>query len=93
MLGHVDAASAEADPFRFQPETLLDTRIALQLDLTSSSDHTLPRKSKGCMQDPDHLASRPGVTRSSRDCPVGGNFPSGNTADCLRDPLTHAALP
>ena len=81
MPRHVHAASPKADSLRFQPQTLLDTGIALQLDLTSSSDHTLPRKSKRCMQDPDHLASRPGVTRRSRDCPISGDFPSRNTAD------------
>jgi hypothetical protein len=43
MSLHVDAAAAEGDSFGLQPETLFGGGLPAEFDLSSGSQHSLPR--------------------------------------------------
>ena len=71
MAAHIDAATAERDPFGFEAEPLFDRRIAPQFDLSSGAEDTMPRESKGAVQSPGHPSSCPGETSSPRYGAIG----------------------
>jgi hypothetical protein len=56
---HIHAPSAKAHAFCFQPQPLLDCRVATQLNFPASAKNSLPGQTEGTMQHSRNLASVP----------------------------------
>jgi hypothetical protein len=89
MRLHIHAPPAKPHALSLQPKSLLDGRVAGQLDLAAGSQHTLPRQPKSAPQSSRHLTSSPRKSRSPRHSPISRNFPARNRPHRLLNPQPH----
>jgi len=77
---HIHLRPAKAHAFCFQPQPLLNGRIATQLDFSARAQHALPRQSKSAMQNPRHQPRATRQSRCSRDRSVRRHFTFRNSS-------------
>jgi hypothetical protein len=75
---HIHFSPAEAHAFGFEPQPLLNSGIAAQLDLASGAEYALPRQSKTVAQNRRDLPRCPWKSRSPGDATVSGNLAAWN---------------
>ncbi len=75
---HICTTTSEADTFGFQAKTLLQGRVAAQLDFAAGAEHALPGQAIGSAQNLCDLASVSGKARSPGDRAVSRDLPARN---------------
>src|ERR1039458_6848919 len=84
VLRHVHALAAELHAFHRQAHALLQTRFALELDLTACPDHALPRQSPtGTLQQLRHVAMVERISSGRRHLSISRHFALRNRANRL----------
>jgi len=86
MKLHPDLAATKADPFHFEPKTLLSTFLSGERDPTARRDHTVPGKLLGPMERTDRQPGGSGIAGSGRDLAVGHHLPPRYPGDEMTDP-------
>ena len=88
---HIHFSPSKPYALGFQPQSLLDRRIAGQLDLAPSSKHALPWQSKSPPEHACHQSCRSRKSRRLRHPAIRRNLPARNHADRLLDPQSYRA--
>lgn len=91
MKTHVHPATSERDAFHLQPEPLIDSMIAAQLDMSSSADNSLPGKINSSVQRPHNLACSAGIAGRFGNRAVRRHVATRYSADRGDDLLSHSS--
>jgi len=90
MQPHVDAFTAKSDTFALEPQPLLDSRSALQLDVPAGAHHTVPGdRAVRRSQCPGYLPCVARVTRGASYFAVCGDFTFGNLPNGMDQVAKH----
>lgn len=85
----VDAAAAEGNSFHFEAEALIEGRVTLEPDFSSSSDNALPREIDAAVKGANDLAGGAGVPGGLGDGAIGRDVAARNFADSGEDSFSH----
>ncbi len=93
MCLQIDAPPAKSHALGLKPKSLLDRRVASQLDFTTGAQYALPGQSKAALQHARHEPRRARKARRPRHSAVGRYFPTWNRPNrLLNSQARHANL-
>ncbi len=83
----IDAFAAKGDALHFQAQALFRRRLEAEFNLTAGTYHALPREltARSGLQEPGNGTMVQGITGSSGDLPVSGDFPFRDRHDYAKE--------